>query len=171
MQQDPAQQLQGSDDLVKMSYQIKDFDEKSTAKAMLKNRPISLKYATEICNQIKGLPVEKAEKILQEISEMKQYLPLKKYHKKVPHRKGKAINGQKAGRYPINTCKAFLELISYAKANAENKGLDTEKLIIKHLFASQGYRRFSMQPKGRIAGKRRRKKSTHIEIVLQEVKS
>ncbi|MEM4662577.1 MAG: 50S ribosomal protein L22 [Candidatus Diapherotrites archaeon] len=157
--------------MVKKEYQIKEFDEKTTAKALLKNRPISLKYATEICREIKGLPVEKAEKILNEIIQMKRYLPLKKYHKKVPHRKGKALSGQKAGRYPINACKAFLELISYAKANAENKGLDLEKLIIKHVFACQGYRRFSIQPKGRIAGKRRRKKSTHIEIVLQEVKS
>ncbi|MCX8190375.1 MAG: 50S ribosomal protein L22 [Candidatus Diapherotrites archaeon] len=157
--------------MVKKGYQIKDYNEASTAKAMLKNRPISLKYATEMCNQLKGLPVAKAEKILREIVEMKRYLPLKKYHKKVPHRKGNALKGQKAGRYPIKACMVFLELISYAKANAENKGLDPEKLIIKHLFACQGYRRFSMQPKGRIAGKRRRKKSTHIEIVLQEVKS
>lgn len=171
MQHAQVQQLQGSDNLVKSTYQLKDVDEKITAKAMLKNRPISLKYATEICREIKGKPLEKAEKMLQDIIEMRRYLPLRKYHKKVPHRKGKAISGQKAGRYPITACKHFLELLSYAKANAENKGLDTEKLIVKHAFACQGYRRFSMQPKGRIAGKRRRKKSTHIEVILQEVKA
>ncbi|RLG68634.1 MAG: 50S ribosomal protein L22 [Candidatus Iainarchaeum archaeon] len=155
--------------MVKRNYQVQEINEKITAKAMLKNRPISLKYATEICREIKGKPVAKAEKFLNDIIEKKAYLPLKKYHKKVPHRKGKPISGQKAGKYPVNACKAFLELISYAKANAENKGLDPERLIIKHVFACQGYRRWSMQPKGRIAGKRRRKKSTHIEIVVQEV--
>ena len=157
--------------MVKREYQLKGVNEKITAKAMLKNRPVSLKYATEICNEIKGLPVAKAEKILQEIIDRKRYLPLKKYKKKVPHRKGAAISGQKAGRYPVNTCKAFIELIGYAKANAENKGLDPEKLIIRHVFACQGYRRWSMQPKGRIAGKRRRRKSAHLEIILQEVQA
>lgn len=157
--------------MVKRKYQIQDINEKICAKAMLKNRPISLKYATEICREIKGKPVAKAEKFLQDIIEKQRYLPLKKYNKKVPHRKGKALSGQKAGRYPVKACKAFLELISYAKANAENKGLDPEKLIIKHVFACQGYRRWSIQPKGRIAGKRRRKKSTHLEIILQEVRA
>jgi len=156
--------------MVKREYQFKEVDEKITAKAMLKNRQASLKYATEICREIKGKPVEKAEKLLQDIAEKKRYLPLKKYNKKVPHRKGAAISGQKTGKYPVNTCKAFLELISYAKANAENKGLDPEKLIIKHVFACQGYGRVNMQPKGRIAGKRRQKKSIHLEIILQEVR-
>ena len=157
--------------MVKREYQIKGLDGKTTAKAMLKNRPASLKYATEICREIKGQPVEKAEKLLQEIIDAKRYLPLKKYRKKVPHRKGNALSGQKAGKYPVNTCKAFLELISYAKANAENKGLDPEKLVVKHVFACQGYRRINMQPKGRIAGKRRQKKSIHLEIILQEVRA
>jgi large subunit ribosomal protein L22 len=157
--------------MVKEKYQAEATRDDITAKAMLKNRPVSLKYSTEICNQIKGIPVRKAERFLGNIIVHKEFLPLVRYHKKVPHRKGQSVAGMKAGRYPENTCKAFLELISYAKANAENKGLDADKLLVRHCFACKGFRRFKMQPKGKIAGKRRRAKSAHLEIILQEVAS
>ncbi|MEM0359791.1 MAG: 50S ribosomal protein L22 [Candidatus Diapherotrites archaeon] len=157
--------------MVKEKYQAIEARDEITAKAMLKNKPVSLKYSTEICNLIRGQPVAKAERLLNEIIAHKKFLPLLKYKKKVPHRKGQSFAGTKAGRYPENTCKAFLELLGYAKANAENKGLDSEKLLIRHCFASKGFRRFKMQPKGRIAGKRRRAKSAHLEVILQEVES
>jgi len=156
--------------MVKKEYQRKAKTEKHCSKAMLKNRRISTKYSVEITNYIKGLPASKAIAKLQRIAEKKEYLPLKKYHKKVAHRKGRAIAGEKAGRYPLKACKSFIELLNYAVANAENKGLDTEKLIILHAFASQGHSRMSHQPKGRISGKRRESKSTHIEVILQEAK-
>ncbi len=156
--------------MVKKEYQKKVKKEKHCAKAMLKNRRISTKYAVEIANYIKGLPVSKALAKLQRIAEKKEYLPLKKYNKKVAHRKGRAIAGKKAGRYPVKACNSFIELLNTAIANAENKGLDTEKLLVLHAFASQGHRRLGHQPKGRIAGKRRERKSTHIEVILQEAK-
>lgn len=157
--------------MVKEKYQVKVKDKKHTAKAMEKNKPISLKYSTEICREIKGKPVKKVEKNLNKIINQEKFLPLKKYNRKVGHKKGKSVSGVKSGRYPQKTCKVFLNLIESAKANAEDKGLDTEKLLVKHCFASQGFRRYKMQPKGRIAGKRRRQKSVHLEIILQEVAS
>ena len=77
----------------------------------------------------------------------------------------------KSGRFPEKTCRIWLELIGNAKANAENQGLDSEKLIVRHCFASTGFRRLKTQPKGSIAGRRRRQKSAHLEIILQEVAS
>ncbi len=156
--------------MVKSNYQ-ETCNEAATAKAMAKNKNVSLKYSTEICREIRGRPLVKAEKFLNEVSEKRAFLPLKRYNKKVAHRKGSSVSGVKSGRYPVKTCKAFLELLQNAKANAESKGLDEEKLLVRHCFASCGFRRYKMQPKGRIAGKRRRQKSTHLEIILQEVAS
>ncbi|MCX6798754.1 MAG: hypothetical protein NTW59_01500 [Candidatus Diapherotrites archaeon] len=48
--------------------------------------------------------------------------------------------------------------------------MGTDNLLIAHCFASQGFRRIGFQPKGKIAGKRRKRKSAHIEIVVTEAK-
>jgi len=154
----------------KSEYQFKDFNEKITAKALSKNQPISLKYSTEICREIKGKPVKKVLAFLQRIADKEEFLPLRKYRKKVAHRKGEAKSFTKTGRYPVKAAKTFIKLIESAKANAVYKGLDEEKLIVLHAFASQGYSRRKMQPKGRIAGKIRKAKATHIEVVLLEAK-
>jgi len=156
--------------MVKKNYQ-EEADTKITAKAMMKNKDVSLKYSTEICREIRGKPVFKAEQFLNRILRHETFLPLKRYNKKVAHRKGQSVSGVKSGRFPKKACEAFLELLGYTKANAENKGLDSEKLLVKHCFASCGFRRQKMQPKGHIAGRRRHSKSTHIEIIVQEVAS
>ncbi len=155
--------------MVKKEYQGALAGNKKTAKAIAKNAPISVKYSTEICNKIKGQPVEKIIAWLGRIEKMEEHLPLNKYYKKIGHRKGTAKNGTKTGRYPIKAVKKISEVIESAKTNADYLGLDTEKLIIVSAFASKGLSRQSMQPKGRIGGKSRQKKSTNIEVVLMEV--
>lgn len=141
-----------------------------TAKAMVSNAPVSQKFSTEICNCVKGQTVQWAEAFLQDIASHKRYLPLQKYNKKVGHKKGAALMGQKAGRYPKNTVRTFLKLLDNAKANADYRGLDTEKLVVFHAFSSQGFKRRSLQSKGKIGGKTRQRKSAHIEVILMETR-
>jgi large subunit ribosomal protein L22 len=141
-----------------------------TARAFLGNAPISVKYSTELCNLIKTKPVNKAIEYLNRIIAHEEYLPLKMYHKKVAHRKGNALMGQKAGRYPEKVASEFIKLLELAKANADFKGLDSEKLLIIHAYANMGMNRFSYQSKGRIAGKARRRNATNIEVIVQEMK-
>ena len=156
--------------MVKKFYQIEIGDEKHIAKAMAKNVPISLKYSVELAREIKGRPVKKAEDFIDRVLRHETYLPLRKYNKKVGHRRGKPFSHVKSGRYPTRTLKAFRDLLNSVKENADYKGLESENLIISHIFASQGFRRMSNQPQGRISGKSRKKKSTHIEIVVREAK-
>ena len=157
--------------MVKKDYNLQEkINDKITAKAIKKNANISLKYSTEIINRIKGKKLKRVEEFLQNIVTKKEYLPLRKYNKKVAHRKGNAQDKTKSGRYPLKTAKAFLGVLESAKANADYKGLDTNNLFIKHGFASMGYGRVTHQPKGQISGKRRIRKSAHIEIILQEGK-
>lgn len=156
--------------MVKKEYQVKVRDEKKAAKAIAKNQQVSTKYATEMCREIKAKKLSKVEKKLQRIIEKEEFLPLRTYNKKVAHRKGETKSGVKSGRYPEKLCKVFLKLLETVKANADFKGLDSENLLITHCFASRGFARRSTQPKGHIAGKRRRAKSTHIEIIVMEAK-
>ncbi len=154
----------------KKEYQAEVGKQSKTAKALITNCPVSLKYSTEICNQIKTKPVNKIIAWLKRIEAHEDYLPLMRYNKKVAHRKGNAMNGQKAGRYPEMTCRAFVDLLNLAKNNADFKGLDSEKLIILNAFASMGISRYSHQSKGKIAGKARRRNATHIEVIVGEQK-
>ena len=59
-------------------------------------------------------------------------------------------------------------MLNSVKANADYKGLNEENLIIIHAFSSQGFRRRSAQSQGRISGKRRKRKSTHMEVIVRE---
>ena len=156
--------------MVKKEYQFKDFSDKLTSKAMMKNQKVSLKYATEMCREIRGKSVKKVLKTLERILKQETYLPLKKYKLKVGHRKGTVVSGVKEGRFPEKICETFIRLVETAKGNASFKGLDEEKLIVLHAFASKGFSRMKKQPKGKVGGKMRKPKSTHLEIVLLEAK-
>ncbi len=156
--------------MVKKGYQKKVRDEKKVAKAIAKNQHVSTKYAIEMCREIKGKKLANVEKRIRRIMEKEEHLPLRRYNKKVPHRPGNSKSGVKSGRYPEKLCKVFLNLLESVKANADFKGLDSENLIISHCFASYGFGRRSVQSKGRISGKRRRRKSTHIEVMVMEAK-
>lgn len=156
--------------MVKKNYQAKPRSEKNSAKAIAKNQHVSTKYATEMCREIKSKKLAKVEKKLKRIQAKEEFLPLRQYNKKVAHRKGQSVSGVKSGRFPEKLCTVFLNLLESVKANADFKGLDSENLRISHCFASRGYARRSMQPNGKIAGKRRRSKSTHIEVIVTEAK-
>ncbi|MFA5746354.1 MAG: 50S ribosomal protein L22 [archaeon] len=149
------------------NYQKK-LDPKKSARASKHNAPISVKYATEFGNYFRDMPVKKALKILVDIEAKKDFLPLVKYAKKVPNRKGQSKRGTTIGRYPVKCSKYVRELIQEAKANAENKNMDTEKLKIESMFATKGVTRQKLQPMGRIGGKTRESKSTNVEVIVVE---
>jgi len=153
----------------KTTYQNNVGKESKTARAITANAPISLKFSNEVVNQIKGKYVNKVLAWLKRIENEEEFLPLKMYDKKVAHRKGESKEGAKAGRYPKKVVKAWAELLESAKNNADFKGLDQEKLVIIHAFASSGINRYSYQAKGKIGGKARRKNATHIEVIVTEV--
>ena len=156
--------------MVKKNYQAKTRDEKKAAKAIAKNQPVSTKYATELCREIKGKKVSKIEKRLERIRDQKEFLPLRTYNRKVAHRKGDSVSGVKSGRFPKILCETMINILESVKSNADFKGLDSENLLVTHCFASRGFARRGMQPKGHISGKRRKKKSTHIEVIVEEAK-
>ncbi|MFH1257182.1 MAG: 50S ribosomal protein L22 [Candidatus Diapherotrites archaeon] len=156
--------------MVKKNYQIEIPNEKKIAKAVAKNAHASLKYSTELVRELKGQRLDRSMEFLQRIMEKKEHLPLRRYKKKVPHRKGETKSFTKTGRYPVKTAGIFSSLLESVKSNADYKGLDAENLLITHMFVSQGFGRIGYQPQGRISGKARRKKAVHLEVVVTEAK-
>jgi large subunit ribosomal protein L22 len=155
--------------MTKRNYHTEVRDLKNSARAILTNQPISRKYAIEFSREIKGMSLKKAEAFIKDVADMKRHLPLKKYVRRMGHRKG-TVSGTKLGRWPVRCANKFLELLDLVKANADYKGLDTDKLVIADIFMSQGYQRRSHQKQGRISGKQYKRKSVHMEIVVIEGK-
>ena len=94
-------------------------------------------------------------------------VPFKRYNKKAGHRRG-LVNSY-AGRYPIKASARVLKVLESAEANAENKGLDVDKLRIIHAAAYPGMKikRFTPRAHGRASPKF--DSLSHIEIVLGEI--
>lgn len=121
--------------------------------------PISTKISVEVCNFIKHKNLNKARAQLERVLEKKLAVPYRRYNTNVAHKPGKIA----AGRYPIKAAKQFIDLLNLLQANAENKGLNSESLIIYFASANQGSKVWHIGRK-----RRRRMKRTHVELRVKE---
>ncbi len=147
-------------------YSVTSFNEEKMVKASGRDLNISIKHAREVCNYLRGRHIDEAKKILNNVMEMKEPVPFKRFNLNVGHRKG--LKGWPAGRYPVKAAKQILRVIENAESNAENKGLDLERLWVKHLIAQRGpkMKRIFYRAMGRSTPKERQ--LVHIEAVLEE---
>jgi len=147
------------------SYQLDKEDEKKTAKAFGKEIDISPKKANEVCYTIKGMNVDKAITYLENVTKMKAFVPMRRYNKNVGHRKGGI-----PGRYPIKVAKRVIQILKNAKANAEHKGLNDERLKIEHATAYKALSVPRLKPRNWIANYALRDRDfTNVEIIVREV--
>jgi large subunit ribosomal protein L22 len=137
-----------------------------TAKASGRELKVSHKAAREVCRFIRGMDLSKAKEYLRDVMAMKKAVPYTRYKKKLGHRRG--LVRTFAGRYPIKTSEQILRVIEAAESNAENKGLDVDRLRIIHAAAYQGMKlkRYTPRAHGRASPKY--ETTTHVEIVLDE---
>lgn len=137
-----------------------------TAKASGRELKVSHKASREICRALKGLMLNNAKQYLRDVIAKKRAIPYTRYNKKLPHRHG--LVNTFAGRYPIKASQQILNVLIAAQSNAENKGLDVERLRIIHAAAYPGMKlkRFTPRAHGRASPKF--DTTTHVEIVLDE---
>jgi len=137
-----------------------------TAKASGRELKISHKAAREVCKAIKGMMLNDAKQYLRDVTAKKKAIPYTRYNKKLPHRHG--LIKTFAGRYPIKASQQILDVLESAQSNAENKGLDVDRLRIMHAAAYQGIKlkRYTPRAHGRASPKY--DTTTHVEIVLDE---
>jgi large subunit ribosomal protein L22 len=152
----------------KWGYSIieEELDPEKTAKASGREIRVSHKHAREVCRTIKGMMLTNAKTYLRDVMDKRKAVPFRRYNKKLGHRHG--IEKAFAGRYPVKTAQKILRILEGAEANAENKGLDVDRLRIIHAAAYQGMKikRFTPRAHGRTSPKY--ETTTHIEIVLDE---
>jgi large subunit ribosomal protein L22 len=108
-----------------------------------------------------------AKAYLRDVTEKKKPVPFTRFNKKAAHRHGLPTKAF-SGRYPVKAAQKILNLVEAAEANAENKGLDTDRLRILHAAAYPGtkVKRYAPRAHGRTSPKF--ETLTHVEIVLEE---
>ena len=130
-----------------------------SAKVVGRNIAISTKHAIVISKYIRGKKLSWAKEKLAKVLEFKVAVPFTVHNKKIGHRKGNLSSG----RYPINATKEVISLLNSAEANAQNKGLDTDALVISSIIPNLASRPWHY---GR--QRRTKMKRTHLEITLEE---
>ena len=106
-------------------------DPDTTAKAMLRERPISLKHSKAIARAIKGMPVSEALEYLDAVIAEERSVPFKQHNTGVGHRSD--IDGWDAGRYPEKAAKDFKKLLINARNNGTEQGFDGPAMEIAHV--------------------------------------
>jgi large subunit ribosomal protein L22 len=151
----------------KLGYSYnKKFDEERTVRATGKEMRISFKDSVEICREINGKRLSFAKKFLSDVVEFERAVPYKRFKKGLAHRRGlfKACSGA----YPQKAATHILKLLENSEANAEFKGLDTERLFVKHIQAKKGRVLKGFIPRAHGRATPHNTTTTHIEVWLDE---
>jgi large subunit ribosomal protein L22 len=139
-------------------------DPDTTAKAIGRDMPVSPKMSREICGMLRGMKVETAVNALEEVIELKRAVPLKRYNKRVSHKRGVG-----PGRYPQKAAKAVLGVVRSAVTNAEYKGLDAETMVITTISASRGRTIPGHMPRAHGRATQWDQQTVNIEVIIEEV--
>jgi large subunit ribosomal protein L22 len=154
--------------LPKWGYSVTDeeLDLEKTVKASGRELRVSHKLAREVCRTIQGMMLTQAKQYLRDVTSKKKLVPVRRYNKKAGHHHG--LEHAFAGRYPVKAAGKILKVLSGAEANAENKGLDTDRLRIIHAAVSQGMKIKRAKPRAQGRSSPKYEVLSHIEIILEE---
>jgi large subunit ribosomal protein L22 len=117
---------------------------------------------------LRGKSLEEAKAYLEEVTRLKKAVPFKRYSSGVGHRAG--IRGWDAGRYPQRAAGEMLKVLKSAEANAEYKGLDTDRMQVVHALARSGRTIEGRMPRAMGRATAKNTETVTVEIVLQEPK-
>ena len=124
-------------------------DESKIARAIGRDMDISFKHAVLICDKLRGMMLRDAINLLDAVIKLDMSIPFRRFNKGVGHRKG--LGRDAIGKYPAKAAQHILRILRNLENNADYKGLDVDRLRIKHIQAQKGIARRKRKPKGRWA--------------------
>jgi len=130
---------------------------------------ISPKAAREICRTLRGMRANLARDYLEDVIALKRAVPFKRYARNVAHKHG--LVGADAGRFPQKAAKAVLVVLDNALANAEYKGMESDKMRIFHAGTLKGRTIRGWMPRAMGRATPKNTETVSVEMVLSEVKS
>ena len=144
-----------------------DIDPDKTAFASGREMNISAKHAREICHTIKGMLIDDAKQYLEDVVAMKKSVPFKRYNKKIGHRSD--LVGWHTGRYPVKAAGKILEVLNNLEKNAENKGLEVDRLFLFHAATQRGRKIKRIFARAFGSSSPKVNTLTHVEMGAEEV--
>ncbi|ASA76937.1 50S ribosomal protein L22 [Thermococcus sp. 5-4] len=151
----------------RFSYSFQNFDPDRMARASGRDLRISPKHSIELLREIKGMMLNDALRYLDDIIALKRPVPMRRFNDSQGHKPGKGFG---PGRYPVKVAKAVKKVLLNAKNNAEQKGLDPDRLKIIHAAAQRGPVLRGYIPRAFGRATPFNEQTTHIEIVVEEVR-
>jgi len=149
-----------------ISYSV-DADPDTTAKAMLRERHISLKHSKALAREVKGKTAGEAVEYLDAVREGERSVPFRQHNSGVGHRSD--IDGWDAGRYPEKAAGAFLDLFENAIGNADEQGFDGESMEVAHVAPHKVGEQQGRQPRAMGRASPWNTPEVDVELILQEV--
>lgn len=141
-------------------YSFQNFEEKSMVKVCGRNMPISHKQSYEIANFIRGKQIDAVIKLLESVIVQDRAVPYRRFNRDICHKAG----GVGPGRYPKKASEHIILLLKNLKGQAQDKGLDTNKVFVIHAAMQKGQK---LRHYGRKMGTVR--KNTNFELVGKEM--
>ncbi len=135
----------------------------SVARARGLELPISPKKTYEVLNAIRGLPVERARDLLEQVVALKRAVPFRRYNQETAHHRRTG-----PGRYPKKVATQVLSVLRNAEENAEYEGMDAERLFVKVASSSRGRILKTTMPRAHGHATAWNEQTTNVEIVLAE---
>ena len=128
---------------------------------------VSPKQCREVCKEIRGMNLDKAIELLEAVMEEKAWIAYKRHYKKRGHHPG--MKKWAAGGHPVKASDHILKILKNAEANADNKGLDIDRLKVIHAVTHRGriYKKYIERAFGRSSAYF--EQTSHVEIVVEEV--
>ncbi|MFB6185799.1 MAG: 50S ribosomal protein L22 [Halobacteriaceae archaeon] len=148
-----------------ISYSV-DTDPETTAKAMIRERPMSLKHSKAVARQLKGKTVPEAREYLEAVINEEQSVPYKQHNSGVGHRSD--IDGWDAGRYPQKASEEILTLLKNGINNAEQQGFDPNSMTITHIAAHKVGEIEGQKPRAMGRATSWNTVEVDVELVLEE---
>ncbi|PJF20154.1 Ribosomal protein L22 [Paramicrosporidium saccamoebae] len=129
---------------------------------------VHFKNTRETAMAIKGMKLVKAQKFLEDVVDHKQAVPFRRFRGGVGRCAQAHVWGVTQGRWPEKSCKFVLGLLKNLESNAEAKGLNLEKVVVKHVQVNQApkMRRRTYRAHGRVNAYM--SSPCHIELVCME---
>ncbi|WP_457751130.1 50S ribosomal protein L22 [Thermococcus sp.] len=151
----------------RFSYSFQDFDPDRMARASGRDLRISPKHSIELLREINGMMLNDALKYLDDVIALKRPVPMRRFNDSQGHKPGKGFG---PGRYPVKVARAVKKVLLNVKNNAEQKGLDPDRLKIIHAAAQRGPVIRGYIPKAFGRATAFNEQTTHIEIVVEEIR-
>ncbi|EEB73749.1 50S ribosomal protein L22 [Thermococcus sp. AM4] len=151
----------------RFSYSFQNFDPERMARASGRDLRISPKHSVELLREIRGMMLNDALRYLDDVIAKRRPVPMKRFNDSQGHKPGKGFG---PGRYPVKVAKAVKKILLNAKNNAEQKGLDVDRLKIIHAAAHRGPVLRGYIPRAFGRATPFNEQTTHIEIVVEEIR-